>query len=67
MTARAELQSAHPGLDLDRLQHLVVELLRGCRHFGYRLPRVPVDTVALFINAGYIGVGGGVTFSNKNS
>ncbi|MGB7954572.1 MAG: hypothetical protein WCF23_11385 [Candidatus Nitrosopolaris sp.] len=30
-----------------------------------RLPKVPVDTVALFINVGYIGVGGGVTSAIK--
>ena len=32
---------------------------------SFRLPRVPVDTVALFINVGYIGVGGGVTSATK--
>jgi hypothetical protein len=32
---------------------------------SFRLPRVPVDTVALFINVGYIGVGGGVTAATK--
>ncbi|MGB6674030.1 MAG: hypothetical protein WBE34_16485, partial [Candidatus Nitrosopolaris sp.] len=30
-----------------------------------RLPKVPVDTVALFINVGSIGVGGGVTSAIK--
>jgi hypothetical protein len=32
---------------------------------SFKLPRVPVDTVALFINVGYIGVGGGVTEATK--
>ena len=32
---------------------------------SFRLPRVPVDIVALFINMGYIGVGGGVTSAIK--
>jgi hypothetical protein len=40
---------------------------------SFRLPKVPVDTMVLFINVGYIGTGGGVTaakvvnFSNPES